>query len=208
MIARKYIKDVVLACIMVFANGCAYGQAFEKYFHISYDVNQPLSNTDFIGNTAKKGFMIGFRQALDEHLLVGADLNYSTYKDYTPRETYQTSSGAFTTDFFRYAYVYGLTLSGDYLFAPDKKLQPYLGLGIGASYIDYTSYYNVFSSRDPRWGVLLRPEGGLLLQMGKYSTWGIQAGVHFDYSTARSKDNGYNNFMNAGFHIGLVFFTL
>ena len=108
-------------------------QNFNQLFSISWDINQPLSNTDFIGNTSKQGFRIGYRQIINEHFLAGLDLSSSTFKDYAPRQTYYTSDGALTTDFFRYADAYGLTLSGDYLFRPEKKFQPFAGLGVGAS---------------------------------------------------------------------------
>jgi hypothetical protein len=179
---------------------------YEKIFLVSLDINRPVSNTDLIDGFTSRGVKVGYRQLLNEHFLAGADLNGSSYNGYEPRQTYRTSGGALTTDFYNYAYVYGLTLSGDYLFSPDKKLQPYVGFGMGASYINYTVYYNVFSDQQNKWGVLLRPEAGLLFRFGKYSSWGVQGGLHFDFSTARSKDYGYDNFSNVGVQIGLVLF--
>jgi hypothetical protein len=196
----------ILLILFLFAKA-AQSQSFDKFFMVSLDMNKPISNTDFIKDPTARGLKLGYRQLLNEHFLVGVDLNTASYKGYAPRQTYASSNGALTTDFFRYAYVYGVTLAGDYLFFPDKKLQPYVGLGIGASYVDYTVYYNVYSSNDPNWGVLLRPEAGALLRIGKYSSWGIQGGVHFDFSTAKSTDFGYNNFSNVGVHVGIVFFN-
>lgn len=184
-----------------------FAQEYDRLFSLNLDINQPLSNTDFIGNTSGRGFKIGYRQILNEHFLVGADINSATFNDYAPRQTYVTETGALTTDFYRYAYTYGLNLSGDYLFFPDKRFQTFAGLGIGASYIDYTQYYNVFSASDKKWGVLIRPEAGAILRLGKYSSWGIQGVLHYDFSSAKSPDFGYSNFMNVGIQIGVVFFS-
>jgi opacity protein-like surface antigen len=181
--------------------------SYENFFLLSLDINRPVSNTNLVNGTSARGVKVGFRQLLNDHFLAGVDFNSSSYNGYQPRQTYATSTGAFTSDFYNYAYVYGLTLAGDYLFAPDKKFQPYVGFGMGASYINYTIYYNVFSDEQKKWGVLLRPEAGVLLRFGKYSSWGVQGGLHFDFSTARSKDYGYNNFSNVGAQIGLVFFN-
>jgi opacity protein-like surface antigen len=196
----------ILLLLFFLAADAVHSQSYQKFFWGGLDLNKPLSNTDFVKDVSTRGFKVGFRQLLDEHLLVGVDLNSASYKGYTPRQTYTSANGALTTDFHNYAYVYGLTLAGDYLFNPEKKFQPYVGFGLGASYVDYTLYYNVFSDNDPKWGVLLRPEAGVLLQLGKYSSWGIQAGMHFDFATAKSKDYGYNNFSNVGFQIGVVLF--
>jgi outer membrane protein W len=189
------------------ASVSASGQAYNNLFSIGLDFNQPISNTDFIGNTSTRGFKFGYRKAINERFLAGVDLSTATYHDYAARETYTSATGALTTDFYKYAYTYGLTLSGNYLFFPESKIQPYGGLGIGASYIDYTQYYNIFSSSDPRWGVLVRPEAGVFVRLGKYSSWGIHGAVHYDFSSAKSTDFDYRNFSNAGFQIGLVFFS-
>jgi len=201
------MKKILVIVLIMVAGAGAFAQDYDRVFSIGLDVNQPLSNTDFIGNTSGKGFKLGFRQIINEHFLAGVDLNTATYHDYAPRQTYTSSAGALTTDFYRYAYTYGLTLSGDYLFFPEKKVQPYAGLGVGASYIDYTQYYNIFTARDPRWGVLIRPEAGVFVRLGKYSSWGIQGAIHYDFSSAKSADFEYNSFSNVGFQIGLVFFS-
>ena len=201
------MKKILIAAFILMISSQVFSQSYDRLFSISLDVNQPLSNTDFIGKTSGKGFKLGYRQIVNEHFLVGADLNSATFSDYAPRQTYTYETGAFTTDFYRYAYTYGLTLSGDYLFFPDKRVQPFAGLGLGASYIDYTQYYNVFSASDKQWGVLVRPEAGVFIRLGKYSSWGIQGAVHYDFSSAKSADFEYNNFTNVGFQIGVVFFS-
>jgi len=201
------MKKILLFAFILIGSLNAFSQTYDRFFSLSYDVNQPLSNTDFIGNTSGKGFKLGYRQIINEHFLMGVDLNSATFNDYAPRQTYVSETGAFTSDFYRYAYTYGLTLSGDYLFFPDKRFQPFAGLGVGASYIDYTQYYNIFSSSDRPWGVLIRPEAGAIVRLGKYSSWGIQGAIHYDFSSAKSTDFEYNNFMNVGFQIGVVFFS-
>jgi len=201
------MKKILLFVFIMIGSGHAFSQTYDRFFSLSLDVNQPLSNTDFIGNTSGKGFKLGYRQIINEHFLLGADINSATFNDYAPRQTYVSETGAFTSDFYRYAYTYGLTLNGDYLFFPDRRFQPFAGLGIGASYIDYTQYYNIFSSGDRQWGVLVRPEAGAIIRLGKYSSWGIQGAIHYDFSSAKSTDFEYNNFMNVGFQIGVVFFS-
>jgi hypothetical protein len=201
------MKNGIIVLLIALGSIPAMAQDYSRLVSLSWDVNQPLSHTDFIGKTSGRGFKIGYRQIINEHFLVGGDLNSASFHDYAPRQTYTTNDGAITTDFYHYAYTYGFTLSGDYLFFPDKRFQPFAGLGLGASYIDYTQYYNIFSSKDPQWGVLVRPEAGAFIRLGQYSSWAIQGVVHYDLSTAKSKDFGYNTFTNIGFQIGVVFFS-
>src|SRR5689334_2996599 len=126
------MKKLLIFAILWIGSLNAVAQTYDRFFSVSYDVNQPLSNTDFIGNTSGKGFKLGYREIINEHFLIGVDFNSATFNDYAPRQTYVSETGAFTSDFYRYAYTYGLTLSGDYIFFPDKRFQPFAGLGVGA----------------------------------------------------------------------------
>jgi hypothetical protein len=80
-----------------------------------------------------------------------------------------------------------------------------VGFGAGLGYNSYKVYYNVYSAGDNKFGFLMRPTAGCWIKFNETKNWGLNAGVHLDFSTARSSDVGYKNFTNAGFEIGLVF---
>lgn len=200
---RTLLITILFAC----AARVAPGQSiYERYFALSYDVNIPLVNTGYVGNTSTRGFQFGFRQKINEKVFVGLDLNDATYSTHIPRQTYTTDGGALTTDFYNYVYSYGAAVAGEYYFDTEKKIMPFVGIGVGATYNEYTQYYNLFTNTDKKWGLLLRPQAGAIFKLGKFESWGLITAVHLDYSTAKSKDFGYDNFMNLGFRVGLVFF--
>jgi hypothetical protein len=200
---RFFWLTILSACLVTAASGQS---IYERYFALSYDVNMPMSNTGFVTNTATRGFQVGFRKKISEKIYAGLDLNNATYTSHIPRQTYYSDAGALTTDFYNYVYSYGGTVAGDYYFSTEKKVMPFVGLGLGASYNTYTQYYNVFTNTDKAWGLLVRPQAGALFKLGKFESWGLITAVHFDYSTARSKDFRTNNFMNVGLRVGVMFF--
>jgi hypothetical protein len=180
-------------------------ESFDRMFSFSWDINTPMSNREYIDKTSLKGFHLGYREKISDHFYMGGDFNTAIYDGYTPRKTYVMESSAITTDFYKYVTTYGLTLSGDYFFSPEKRVSPFIGLGAGANYNLYRLYYNIYSSDDSGWGFLAHSQAGAILKMGTSRNWGIVGAVHYDYSTSVSKSFAYTNFTNLGFRIGVVF---
>lgn len=197
----------LLIFVLLFISGVAFAQ--EKYFYLNFDVNKPLSNTSWIGNTSTQGARGGYRVFLNPRFSAGVDIGWSVYNEYQPTETIQNGSSALTTDFFKYIYNYSLTASAQYYFpvGDEDRFFPYAGLGLGANYNDYVLYYNIYQDADHGvWGFLARPEAGILVKFGSRRSMGAMAAIHYDYSTNKSAKFEYKNFSSAGFQIGLVFF--
>jgi opacity protein-like surface antigen len=188
----------------LFFTQTAYSQYYDKMYFVSWSINQPLSNTDFVGNTSARGGRLGYRELINEKFAAGVDLNWATYDDYIDRQTYTSSTGAITTDFFKYVESYGATVVVDYYFLTEGKIMPYVGLGLGGAYNNFKLYYNIFSSGNGAWGLLARPQAGAWIKLGEHSSWAFHTSVQFDFATTRNTDLGYNNFSNVGFQIGLV----
>ena len=183
-------------------------EAQQNYFYIGWDINQPLTNTTWLGRTSTKGGKIGYRGFLNnERISIGGDFNWTTYDEYAPKETFWQESGAITTDYFKYIYQYGLTLSGQYYFpvGDHEHFFPYAGLGLGANYNKYKIFYNIYSDEDDGWGFLARPEAGMLVRFGSRRSVGLMAAVHYDYSTNRSERFNYSSFSSWGFQVGAIF---
>lgn len=186
------------------------GLAQEKYFYINLDVNKPLSNTDWIGAVSASGLKAGYRVFINEKFSAGIDIGYATFDQYRDTETYQTGTGAITTDYFKYIYSYSGVVSGQYNFpiGDREKLFPYVGIGLGANTNEYVLYYNIYQDAERSWGFLARPEAGILYKFGSRRSIGAMAAVHYDYSTNKSEQFEYGNFSSVGFQIGLVFLEL
>ncbi|MFZ1808646.1 MAG: hypothetical protein WAU36_15545 [Cyclobacteriaceae bacterium] len=179
-------------------------QYFDKTYAVALDVNVPLSNTDYVNQVSARGFKLGYREMINEKFFGGVDFTNSTYTKHIPRQTYNNGANAITTDLFNYAYSYGLTLSFDYFFNTEKKLMPYAGLGVGASYMSYQQFFNVYSNKNESWGVLVRPQGGFLYKLKEDARWAFLGGIHYDYSSAKSKDFDLGAFNNVGVQVGII----
>lgn len=183
-------------------------EAQENYFYFNLDANVPLSSKEYVDNISGRGAKVGYRVFFgrDRRFSAGLDLNWAQYDEYKPKETFETESGAITTDYFNYIYQYGLTASGQYYFPLGEKNRffPYVGLGLGANHNEYRVYYNIYTDTDKAFGFLARPEAGILVRLGERRKLGAMAAVHYDFSTNSSEDFDYSNFSTIGFQFGIM----
>lgn len=194
--------------LFLFVTGVAFAQ--ESIFYFSWDVNVPLTNKEWISSTSTRGARLGFRKFIgaERKFSAGLDVNWAYYQEYKPTETFQQpNGGAITTDYFNDIFQGGITASGQYYFRTgnNEHFFPYAGIGLGAGRNSYKVSYNIYSDEESTWGFLARPEAGILVRIGARRRLGVMAAAHYDFSTAKSVSYGYDNFMNAGFQLGIMF---
>lgn len=199
-------KLLATGLLMLLTAVTSYAQ--RSYLYFAWDVNQPLSNTSWIDETSTRGARVGFRKFIgdERRISVGLDVNWNYFQSYKPTETFSTDNGAVTTDYFNDIGQMAAALSGQYYFPiGDKQVfYPYVGLGLGANRNRYTVSYNIYQDEESAYGFLARPEAGILVRVGERRRFGLTAAIHYDFSTNSSENYGYNNFMTAGFNIGVV----
>ena len=205
--SRKIMRIVLVNGLFILTTAVT-TFAQRSYFYFAWDVNQPLSNTNWIEDTSTRGARVGFRKFIGDQrrISVGLDVNWNYFQTYKPTETFYTDNGAVTTDYFNDIAQVAAAISGQYYFPiSDKQVfYPYVGLGLGANRNRYTVSYNIYQDEESAYGFLARPEAGILVRIGERRRFGLTAALHYDFSTNRSETYGYNNFMAAGFNIGLV----
>ena len=201
------VRQVLITGVLILVSTVA-ALAQRSYFYFAWDANLPLSNTGWIDDASTRGARVGFRKFIgdERRISVGLDVNWNYFQTYKPTETFYTENGAVTTDYFNDIGQVAAAISGQYYFPiGDKQVfYPYVGLGLGANRNRYTVSYNIYQDEESAYGFLARPEAGILVRIGERRRFGLTAAVHYDYSTNKSESYGYNNFMSAGFNIGIV----
>ena len=197
-------SSVIFFFLMVTVVSASAQTIYDNYISATWNYNLPLNNTDFVGKGTAAGFLVGFRRKIDNRLYTGIDFNYVVYNSYHARQTMVVDNGATTTDMYNYQYTYGFTLNGDYVFRPFKKLMPFAGLGVGFTSNAYKTFYNVFNSEDNRLGLLVRPQAGALLKIGKESRMAFTGVVQYDYSSAASTQFSISGMSSVAFRLGVA----
>ena len=200
---KRYFISVLLAGSFITLRA----QLYDTFFFVSWDVSQPFTNTDFAGSTSLAGLHGGYHKFLGDFFSAGLDIGSNTYDNYLPRTTIMSPGSAITTEYFNYLRLLSATASGAYYFRSEGKIIPYASLGLGVAYSIYEQYYNVYSANQAKLGFMARPGAGLFLRTRDYSSWGIRAGAHFDYASTSIEEWETNDFLGAGFQIGVVIFN-
>jgi hypothetical protein len=198
---KRFLITIIAGLAVV-----AGASAQSNYAYLALDYNQPTTNTKWLDTPSLHGGVVGFRYFLrGKQLSVGLDLNWTTFDQYEPTQTFYQDNGAITTDYYKYIYQYGAVAGAQYYYPLESEiLFPYVGLGLGANYNKYTLYYNIYEDSNAAWGFLARPEAGALIKFGKDRNLGAIVAVHYDYSTAKNEDYNYSNFSSFGVKVGLM----
>lgn len=180
---------------------------FDNIAFLAWDVNFPTGDlSSFISKTSFAGGTFGYRKMLNSgNISIGGDITWNSFYEYAPRKTYQIPpNGAITTDLYKYVYTLPFGLNAHYYFNGGKLVAPYAGLGLGATYSQQQIYYNTYVSEDDNWGFYIRPELGAYIKFDEYSTWGILAGVRYNYSTNKQEDFKLNSITSVSAQLGIA----
>jgi outer membrane protein W len=196
-------KLIITAIIFLFA---ASGYAQTNLFAIGWEINFP-SNTDYISKTSYAGGKIDYRHFFKKNISAGLALNWATYEEYLPRQTFVKPDGnsAVTSDFVAQSYQLPITATVHYYFKESKRLKPYAGIALGGQYLQQSLYYNVYVSDDDNWGFVARPEVGVIIKPNEYKEWGILVAANYSYATNTTDLLDLNSFKNFGITLGIGF---
>jgi hypothetical protein len=197
-----------LTCLFVVI-WCSQGMAQNNYVYINWDINKPLTNTEWVESTSTRGGKVGYRFFFTEHrkFSLGVDYSWTSFEEYAPTQTFVNGSTAITTDYLKFVYQSALAISGQYYLNGGKSdwFFPYAGLGMGVNRNRYVMNFNVYSNEDKTFGFLARPELGLLAKFGRDRNVGVMAAMHYDYASNKSEDFDYKRFTSMGFQVGVFF---
>lgn len=197
---RKFIMIFCLAVLPILS------EAQSSYAYLAWDYNAPLSNKEYVSSSSPHGGVLGFRYFIrDGQLSLGLELSSTTFDQYEPARVYPQENGHLYTDLYRYLYQYGAVVNAQFYHPVKSEIFfPYYGLGIGANYNRFDLYYNIYEESESAWGLLLRPEAGILVRFGEHRSLGAIAAVHYDYSTVKNPTYDISGFSSVGVKVGIV----
>ena len=172
----------------------------------SWNMNFP-TNTNYLTKTSYSGGKIDYRHFLKhKNISIGLSLDWASYEQYFPRQTFEKPDGnsAVNSDFVAQVYQVPFVATVHYYFKESKLLKPYAGIGLGASYMEQSLYYNVYVSDEYNWGFVARPELGTIIKFND-SGWGFLVGANYSIATNKTEAINSSSFKSFGLNCGFVF---
>ena len=162
MKTSKYFKTIAFCVVMLAATLPGKAQVFPNtYINIDWQMAVPLGD-DFADKTSGWGMNFEGGYYITPNAGVGLFMAFHTNNEYIDTQTLHLSATSqLTCDQQHMLFQMPFGAAFRYRFMPEKKFAPYAGIKVGAQYCKATSYYNVYSTGNEKWGVFVSPEIGV-----------------------------------------------
>lgn len=177
------------------------------YINIDWQLNVPLGSS-FADKTSGWGMNFEGGYFVTPEITVGPFISYQTNLQSIPRKTLQLSPGtAMTTNQKHALFQLPFGVVGRYNFLTDRVVQPYVGLKLGASYAEMSSYYYVIKHYNDTWGFYLQPEVGVSIFPVPSQRFGFHVALYYGYATNSGDLLVYSidNINSFGVRVGVSF---
>lgn len=195
-----------LSCLLP-SIGWAQAPAKKGYANIDWQFNIPLNN-GFSDKASGWGMNFEGGYYITPNAGVGLFMAFHTNNEYIDTQTLHLSATSqLTCDQQHMLFQMPFGAAFRYRFMPEKKFAPYAGIKVGAQYCKATSYYNVYSTGNEKWGVFVSPEIGVnIFPMGP-NLFGFHMAFYYDYASNQNHLLIYkvDGLQNIGFRVGLAF---
>lgn len=177
------------------------------YMNVDWQLNVPLGDS-FASKTSGWGMNFEGGYFLTDNMTVGAFISYHTNLQHIDRQTLALDpSSAMTTAQKHSVFQLPFGISGRYNWMTDSVLQPYVGLKLGASYAQFSSYYYIVKQYENTWGFFMSPEVGVSIFPYPSQRIGFHAALYYSYASNSANLLTYSvsNINNFGLRLGISF---
>jgi hypothetical protein len=169
-------------------------EAHPWFAAITYNMSLPLMDTrDFTSTFSPRGFGLELRTKLLPYLSVGTAVSWQVFDDSTSEVVTQ---GNVAVQGKQLRFVNAVPILANvhgYLPGLPLGIEPFAGLGLGASYIERRLQLSFLAVNDRTWHFVLTPEVGLAVPLQDFFFVFITR-YHIAFSSAGSGDQSWLNF--------------
>ncbi|GAB3253977.1 hypothetical protein GCM10027347_14080 [Larkinella harenae] len=171
-----------------------------------YGASLPLGSLpNYIDKTGGRNFSVAVEAMFPGRFSVGGRIGHQYISERLPRQTYSFDDGSdISAVQTRTLTVVPLMAIGSvYLNDIHATVRPYLQLGAGGAYVDYTKYYGTLADQKTGVRTAVAPAIGAKFQFGKNNNFGGE--LQAQYQNVFFKYNELNNSANLMLSVGLSY---
>lgn len=174
--------------------------------NINYSASVPVSQSfkDYVSNTSLRGFNANVLYEINDQWSVGAGFGSQNFYQRYPRAVYKMADGSdLSAVMTNTVTVMPILATGQFNILPEAKVQPYVGLGVGANLVMFSQYFGEFANNRSKFGFAARPEAGVFIPVGRYKESGITVGAAYNFMPF--KYDNVSNLNSLGLQAGFKF---
>ncbi|MGZ3844969.1 MAG: hypothetical protein ACXVLT_06330 [Flavisolibacter sp.] len=194
------MKKIYLFCIAIISFVASYGQG--GYGAMTYSMGAPMADLKtYVDQTSFRGTNLEFFWHLKQNFDLGGEFGWNVFYKKEEQKTYTEGTRSISGIQYRYTNAVPMIFGARWR-KLGKKAQPFLGAGIGTTYINRATDFGMYRITNNTWQLCARPEGGLIYKLNEGSAAII--GVKY-YSNFKTNDLDAQSYLtlNIGFVWGL-----
>lgn len=170
---------------------------------ILYNVSIPVANTaDYLGTTSIRGISVSPRMYFSEKFSLGVTGGWNVFYEKMAPDTYQMEDNLtlYGTQ-FRYINAFPLHLSPQIHLATKSRFKPYVGLGVGTTYLIQNTNMGLYAFREKEWLLGVYPEAGVMFPFRDDWHFTVSGKYNHLFGSGELPTQGY-----VGINVGLTHF--
>jgi outer membrane protein len=192
-------RIVVLAILIQLVSFSNLFSQDKSHFSVQYDMSFGTGDLgDFISKPSFRGISAQYRSAVTDNVLVGVDAGWNVFYEKKEYDSYTSGTQTVSGIQYRYQNEIPILIAADYLITNDKKIQPYVGFGIGTMYTERATDMNLYRFEISPWHFAMKPEVGLLFDISSNTALKLAAKYYYGFKTSDLDSQGYFT-VSAGF---------
>ncbi|MFC5412639.1 hypothetical protein ACFPMF_25160 [Larkinella bovis] len=173
---------------------------------VFYGAALPMgSQQNYIDKAGSRSFALAFEAMFPGRFSVGGRIGQQYFSQRLPRQVFSFPDGSdiSAVQTRTLTLVPLLAIGSVYLNDVNSTFRPYLQLGAGGAYVDYTQYYGTLADQKTGIRAALAPAVGAKFQFGKGNNLGGE--IQAQYQNVFFKYNELNNSTNLLLSVGLSY---
>jgi hypothetical protein len=154
---KNLFKLLVIAAVVTSAPAFAQG-SFSMQYSMGFGMGDSKS---YINAPSFRGATMEYRHLVTDDMAIGVDVSWNVFYERRASDTYTSGTVSLTGVQYRYVNAVPIYVSVDKYFGMGKKVNPFVGLGIGTMYTRRNTDMNLYTLETDSWAFALRPEAGI-----------------------------------------------
>jgi outer membrane protein W len=155
-------------------------------FMISYPVGFAVGDLHkYTSNVSFRGISLEFNKMTSHESSAGLEVGWNVFYQPVAKQAYHDGTAAISGVQFRYTNAVPMVVGTKYYVqSSNKAIHPYIGMGLGTTYVDRTTSFGLYSIVNDSWQFLIRPEIGLDIKFNKNESFFIGGKYFWNFNNS------------------------
>jgi hypothetical protein len=191
------MKYILLSLLII---NCSINLFGQSSFIVSYPISFPVNDLhSYTSKPSYRGINFEFLKTVKPHVEVGLETGWNVFYEHVNNMDYKSGTATISGVQFRYTNAVPILAEVKYVLGSSpKKVESYVGLGVGTLFASRSTDFGLYRITKEAWQFCLRPEAGLTFHLEPYvkALLGVKYNAAFD---AQDLDGQSYLSLNVGF---------